>query len=147
MAVTDSGSGGQGKLLPENITGDKDHCEKADLHSWGRAGRERPEVVLRTSGGPGFHNHLLGLVNALMNSSGVFSFITDKSSIQLLLKLFLPDALFYFLPNLSCVTLPSTSRGKVTFALVEYALLNLILHLFHCSFVLLRCLPRHLSGF
>lgn len=33
MAVTDSGSGGQGKILPENVTGDKDHCEKADLHS------------------------------------------------------------------------------------------------------------------
>lgn len=100
-----------------------------------------------TSGGPVFHNHLLVLLNALINSSGVFSFITDKSPIQLLLKLFLLDAFFYFLTNLGCVTLPSTSRGKVTFTLVECAILSLILHLFHCSIVLLRFLPRHLSGF
>lgn len=146
VAVTDSGSWGQGKILSENVTGDKDHCEKADVHSWGGAGREWTEVILQTSRGPGFHNHFLGLLNALINSPEVFSFITDKSPVQLLLKLFLLNALFYFLPNLSCVTSPSVVRGKVTFVLVEYAL-NLILHLFYCSVVLLWYLTRHLSSF
>lgn len=26
-------AGRQGKILPENVSGDKDHCKKADLHS------------------------------------------------------------------------------------------------------------------
>lgn len=36
VAVTDSGSGRQGKILPENVVEDKEHCEKAEVELGGR---------------------------------------------------------------------------------------------------------------
>lgn len=35
VTVIDSGSGGQGKILPGNLIGDKDHCEKAEVELGG----------------------------------------------------------------------------------------------------------------
>lgn len=94
------------------------------------------EAVLRTSGV--FHNHLLGLLNAFMNFSGVliFSFITKISStgaaetdlVGRSLSLLTYSRLWYFLLFFL--------RGKLTFALEGYTLLNLIF-LFFCSVVMI----------
>lgn len=35
VTVTDGGSRGQGKILRKNVTGDKDHCEKAEVELGG----------------------------------------------------------------------------------------------------------------
>lgn len=94
MAVTDDGNGDKENIFQEVYLGTKPIAGGLTFS----AQREWVEAVLRTSGV--FRNHLLGLLNAFMKFSGVLiiSFIKKKkkSPVQLLLKLFLLDALFHF---------------------------------------------------